>query len=82
VLESNSLFWAWWRNHWHKTDMDFVEQCQRIVVADDGLRKRDLAERMHLYDAMHSPEAFAYTPHSSILQEALKTIKPLIKHKL
>ncbi|QTE37198.1 hypothetical protein J3L18_29525 [Mucilaginibacter gossypii] len=82
TLQSNSLFWAWWRNHWHKTDMAFVTECERLVVADDGIRKRDLAEKMQLYDAMHNPETFEFTPHASILNEAFKTVKPLIKHIL
>ncbi|WP_121812759.1 hypothetical protein [Mucilaginibacter kameinonensis] len=82
ALQSNPTFWAWWRNHWHKTDMAFVDECESLVVAYDGIRKRDLDERMQLYDAMHNPETFEFTPHSSILQEVFKTVKPLIKHIL
>ncbi|UOE48017.1 hypothetical protein MTO98_26760 [Mucilaginibacter sp. SMC90] len=81
-LQTSSLFWAWWRNHWHKIDMAFVAECEGLVVSTEGIHKRDLAECMQLYDAMHNPETFEFIPHNSILQEACKTVKPLIKHTL
>jgi len=81
-LQASPHFWAWWRNHWHKIDMAFVDECERMVVSPEGLHKRDLTERMQLYDAMHNPETFEFIPHKAILQEACKTVKPAIKHLL
>jgi hypothetical protein len=71
-LEKSALFWAWWRNHWHDVDMDFVNEVKHM----------DVAERNSYYAIVHNHQTFEYTPQKSILQDALKTVKPLIKHTL
>lgn len=70
-LAKNSLFWAWWRNHWHDRDMEFVEEC----------KKMSQRERNMYYEIIHNPQSFTFTPQKSVLLSAL-TPQPLIKHQL
>lgn len=71
-LSKTSLFWAWWRNHWHDVDMDFIQEVKHMSKA----------ERNDWYAIVHDPATFNYTPQKSILQDACKTVKPQIKHQL
>lgn len=50
-------FWAWWRNHWHKRDMQFAEEAKSFSPA----------ERVLFYEITHDAEAMDYTPHSVIM---------------
>jgi hypothetical protein len=71
-LEQTGLFWKWWRNHWHDVDMEFVTEVKHMTTA----------ERREWYTIVHNPETFQYTPQKSIMMDACKTVKPLIKHTL
>ena len=72
-LSESSLFWAWWRNHWHDIDADFLTECERM----------DLNELREYYNIVHHPMGFEYTPHRAIMLDALKDKhKPIIKHQL
>ena len=68
-IRQSASFWAWWRNHWHRRDMDFVEEVKHM----------DIAELRSYYHITHSVEAFNYTPHRAIMEHIFATdvINPL-----
>ena len=57
MIRESAQFWAWWRNHWHKRDMQFVEE----------VKDMDEAERVLFYEITHDAEAIEFTPHSAIM---------------
>ena len=72
-LAANSLFWSWWRNHWHDLDLEFVDDC----------KKMSMSERREYYEIVHDLSGFEYKPHRAIMLDALKSKhKPEIKHLL
>jgi hypothetical protein len=73
-LAANALFWAWWRNHWHDIDMEFVESVKHMSAH----------ERQLYYEILHDHRAFEYRPQRAILQDAIKHINTpqIIKHQL
>lgn len=74
-LAANALYWAWWRNHWHDTEMEFIDTVKRIT---------DTSERRMWYELLHDVKSFEYKPQRAILQDALNKINnpETIKHTL
>jgi hypothetical protein len=73
-LAENALYWAWWRNHWHDVDMEFIYEVKNMTQQ----------ERRLYYECQHDYKAFEYKPQRIILQDAIEKIKKqeLIKHTL
>lgn len=73
-LAANALYWKWWRNHWHDTDMEWLE----------SIAFMNAAERRTWYELLHDPKDFEYKPQRAILQDALNNINnpEVIKHTL
>lgn len=69
-LPQTASFWAWWRNHWHKRDMQFV----------DDAKKMDVRKRVLFYEITHNAEAIEYTPHSVILNDAYAKMIKQVTH--
>lgn len=73
-LAANALFWAWWRNHWHDVDMDFITEVKHM----------SRYEMQQYYELLHDYRACEYRPHKAIIQDAIeKSTNPkIIKHQL
>lgn len=59
-LKETASFWAWWRNHWHKRDMQFVQDAKKLSIE----------ERVLFYEITHDAEAIEFTPHATIIADA------------
>lgn len=59
-LKETASFWAWWRNHWYKRDLLFVDEVKNLSVT----------ERVYFYEITHDIDAIDYTPHTSIITDA------------
>jgi len=59
-LPMSAAFWAWWRNHWHKRDLSFM----------DKARAMSMNERRNYYAFIHSPKAIAFKPQSVVMDDA------------
>jgi hypothetical protein len=73
-LAENALFWAWWRNHWHDVDMDFITEVKHMSRYEMQL----------YYETLHDDRSCEYRPHKAIIQDAIeKSNNPkIIKHQL
>lgn len=73
-LAENKLFWAWWRNHWHDIDMDFITEVKHMSRYEMQL----------YYETQHDYKAFEYKPQRAIIKDAIEqsTNPKLIKHTL
>lgn len=58
-------FWAWWRNHWHKRDMEFVYDAKALTPT----------ERALFYEITHAVEAIEFTMHHSFAREVVGRLK-------
>lgn len=70
-LPQTASFWAWWRNHWHKRDAEFVDFAKGMPVHEAVL----------FYEITHNAEAIEYTPHSVILADAYAKMIYEMTHK-
>lgn len=50
-------FWGWWRQHWTRRELDFLD-IQSLLFAN---------EKEEYYRDLHNPEQISHTPHSIIL---------------
>lgn len=73
-LAENAMFWAWWRNHWHDIDMDFISEVKRMSRYEMQL----------YYESLHDYKTCEYRPHKAIIQDAIeKSNNPkIVKHQL
>ena len=69
AIRETPQFWGWWRNQWHKRDMQFVEDAKGLAVN----------ERVLYYEITHDAEAIDFTPQGNVLQHTFATdvINPL-----
>lgn len=59
-LPLTALFWAWWRNQWHRRDADFVRSVKDMPIE----------WKQRTYRAMHSPQSITRTPGRVIMDDA------------
>lgn len=59
-LPLTASFWAWWRNHWHKRDEDFINRSSLLTVA----------ECRRFYRLFHDAETIEYQPNSVVMDDA------------
>jgi hypothetical protein len=55
-------FWAWWRNHWYKRDVSFVDEAKGL----------SLSERVLFYEISHDAEGIEFTPHHNVLYHSFQ----------
>jgi len=70
-LPHTATFWAWWRNHWYKRDVQFLEYAEGLSAKKAVL----------FYEVTHTPEAIEFTPHSVILEDAYAKMVYEVTHK-
>ena len=70
-LPLTSAYWAWWRNHWHKRDMSFVESAKQM----------SLNERLTRYHFIHKPETIQYSPQKAIMENAYAEMIYKVTHE-
>ncbi|MDO3641946.1 hypothetical protein [Mucilaginibacter sp. L3T2-6] len=61
-LKEAPAFWAWWRNHWHRRDEQFIGEVKNLTQP----------EMVMLYEITHDAEAIEYTPHFVVMQHAFQ----------
>jgi hypothetical protein len=59
-LPQTASFWAWWRNHWHKRDLEFISRSATLSVN----------ECRRFYRLFHDAEAIEYQPNSVVMDDA------------
>ncbi|MCC6290162.1 MAG: hypothetical protein IT249_19965 [Chitinophagaceae bacterium] len=64
-ITRSSIFWNWWRSHWERRDIEYLEQ---IDLADD----RKIIDVLAEYNEMHNPDILAQALYlnGQILQES------------
>jgi len=60
-LKQTPSFWAWWRNHWHRRDAQFVNDIENLSQQ----------ETIWFYEITHNAKTIEYTPHSVVFAQAL-----------
>jgi hypothetical protein len=79
VIGSCKLFWAWWRNHWHKRDEKFVYETNlpRLVV-DQGARNM-----LHeLYKDAHNVDEIGILPNRIVLDEVSTAMRAFTRQEV
>lgn len=69
-LPLTASYWAWWRNHWHRRDVEFIAQAQPMSIN----------ERRKLYNHINDPETIDYTPHSAVMADAYAKMSYSVTH--
>lgn len=69
LIKETTGFWAWWRNHWHRRDMLFLDEIKHLAPA----------EKVLYYEITHNAEAIEFTPHHLVMADSFATdvINPL-----
>jgi len=70
-LPLTASFWAWWRNHWHKRDMDFINEAKPMSIA----------ERRRSYSNIHNAETISFSPQKNIMEDAYAKMIYKITHE-
>lgn len=69
-LPLTASYWAWWRNHWHKRDLEFIAKAQPMSIN----------ERRKLYHHINNPETIEYTPQSAVMADAYAQMVYTVTH--
>ncbi|MEQ1677883.1 MAG: hypothetical protein ABL876_14330 [Chitinophagaceae bacterium] len=63
-IMKSPIFWNWWRSHWEKRDMQFIDQCYGWDEGQDA--------RIEVYREQHDPRALltAVYLNGQVLEES------------